>query len=113
MTEEYKEVIDYKKIGLIGLVIGVAILLIMLFIMPIFTQNIAPKEIEKIVEQPEQNQIRPEIKPQYQKFIDLGITEDDVVDFQEMPCEIFDTPEKISPDPKYTAIIEQRKSECT
>lgn len=109
LTEEYKEVTDYKKIGLvIGLVVCVAIILFLFLASKPFefpeTSMSQEQQLEQIKPQP--------VREEYQKFIDLGLSIDDIIDFQEMPCETFNTPEMISTDPKYTAIIEQRRSDC-
>lgn len=111
MTEEYKEVTDYKKIlivsGIIGGIIAVGLSLYSLddfgMLIPDFSEKQEPTELEKQLSM---------IQEEYKKFIDLGISADDVLNFQEMPCETFNTPEMISTDPKYTAIIEQRRSDC-
>lgn len=86
-----------------------------------FEPIIAPPEI---TEQPEQAPPRPaidpfekplEIKPEYEKYLETGISEDDILDIQSMNCNWFDfnnASSVISDDPKYERIFEQRKSEC-
>lgn len=111
MTEEIKEVIDYKKILIvIGLVsLGIVVLIIINPInitLPTIALPVLTEENKPVTEKTDP------IKPEYQKYLDLGISYDDVLDFQDMECTIFNTPEMISTDTKYTAIIEQRKIDC-
>lgn len=110
MSEEFKEVTDYKKIFIIAgiIVAGIAVLALL---NPI--QNITLPEL--IFNPQEEKQVTEKtipIKQEYEKYLDLGISYDDVLDFQDLPCQIFDTPEMISPDSRFTAIIEQRKIDC-
>lgn len=109
MTEEVKEVIDYKKIILviIGIVIPIAGFIVLnpgnyITLPTIQMQEDIPIITEKTIP----------VKPEYQKFLDLGVSYDDVLDFQDMDCTVFNTPEMISTDTKYTSIIEQRKIDC-
>lgn len=105
MTEEVKEVVDYKKIVLviIGILFAIAVFV---YINPgnyIILPTIEIQEELPITEKTTQ------IKPEYEKFLDLGISYDDIIDFQDMDCTIFNTPERISQDSKFISIIEQKK----
>ena len=76
-------------------------------------------EIQEQVEQePVQQTTTENIKPEYQKYIEFGLTEDDIFDIQSMPCGIFDdlatngTQSQLSTDSKYETIFDQRRNEC-
>lgn len=110
MTEEVKEVIDYKKIGIIAIIcIGFAGL-IFIVLSPILSIQLPQLNLPQIQE--DQTEKTDQIKPEYQKYLELGISKDDVLDFQTMSCSVFNTPELLSTDTKYTSIIEQKKIEC-
>ena len=75
--------------------------------------------VMEIQEQPviEQEQTTTEnIKPEYQKYIEFGLTEDDIIDIQSMPCSFFDVSvnngTELSTDSKYQNIFDQRRLEC-
>ena len=119
MAEEFKEVTDYKKIFLVAGIIVVGVIVFAL-VNPLKFESTFDIKIPEII--PENSFFEGEpkidtektsqIKPEYLKYLDLGLTYDDILDFQDLPCSTFDTPEIISTDSKYTAIIEQRKIDC-
>lgn len=105
MSEQY--VTDYKKIGLIAIICGLILGIVYFMITGLPSISTTDtQEIQQLTEKTDQ------IKPEYQKYIDLGISHDDILDFQDMSCSIFNTPEMLSTDTKYTSIIEQKKIEC-
>lgn len=106
---ETQYVTDYKKIGIIAVACGIG------FGVLFFTlgQNITFPTLQMQENQAEQlTEKTDQIKQEYKKFVDLGISKDDILDFQVMSCSVFDTPEMLSTDTKYTSIIEQKKIEC-
>lgn len=108
MSETTEYVTDYKKIGIIAIACGIG-LGVLFFTLG---QNISFPTLP-MQDQPEQlTEKTDQIKQEYKKYLDLGISTDDILDFQSMPCSIFDTPEMLSTDTKYTSIIEQKKIEC-
>lgn len=108
---ETQYVTDYKKIGMVAIGCGVG-LGILFFILG--GQNISFPTLSIPENQPSQQltEKTDQIKSEYQKYLELGISKDDILDFQMMSCAIFDTPEMLSTDTKYTSIIEQKKIEC-
>ncbi len=138
--EEYEDAFDFKKIGVIAVVIIIAVVAATVFlgIIEVNIPTIPDIELPEVninieTEQPSQQQepdtvvtdppptpvspiINAEdkrglIKPEYEKFIEFGITIDDIVDIQNMSCLSFDEG-NISTDPKYAEIFEQRRTEC-
>lgn len=106
---ETQYVTDYKKIGLIAIICGIIFSIFFIVIsgsLPILSSPIAENQPQELTEKTDQ------IKPEYQKYLELGISKDDVLDFQTMSCSVFNTPELLSTDTKYTSIIEQKKIEC-
>lgn len=145
MTEEaeYEDAFDFKKIGVIAVVIIIAVVAATVFLgiievniptIPDIEFELPEVNINIETEQPSQQQEpdtvvtepppptpvspiidaedkRGLIKPEYEKFIEFGITIDDIVDIQNMSCLSFDEG-NISTDPKYAEIFEQRRTEC-
>jgi len=126
VTEEYEEVYDFKKIIIIGGIIALVVILsAWVFISinfeswleypnPILDFPEFLPEIE-LPDMTQQQSIEDEwlnVKPNYQKFVDFGISVDDIIDIQDMDCLAFENDSLISKDPKYTMIFEQRRSEC-
>jgi len=134
--EEYEDAFDFKKIGAIavGIIIAVVAATILLGIIKVDIPTIPEIELPEInieTEQPsQQQQQQPEtvvptpespiievedkrdlIKPEYEKYIDFGITIDDIVDIQFMPCLSFEEG-NFSQESKYIEIFKQRRSEC-
>ena len=135
---EYEEGYDLKKVGALILGIILAVIVVSMFIGLI---NIQIPEItipEMQTEQAQQTNTEPEtmqeppqptpispviqvpedienkrelIKPEYEKYLDFGLSVDDIVDIQFLSCEILET-EDISQDPKFVQIFKQRLSEC-
>ena len=125
MSEEYEEVYDFKKIIIVGGIIALVVILSALVFISINTDWFEsfenwlefpnpildfPEFIPKI-ELPTMNQDE-DIKPNYRKFLDFGISADDIKDIQNMECITFENEALISKDPKYTMIFEERRSEC-
>ncbi len=121
MSEEYEEVYDFKKIIIIGGIIALVVILSawvfisinfeswLEFPNPILDFPEFLPEIE-LPDLPELTDL--DIKPNYRKFLDFGISADDIQDIQNMDCISFENEALISTDPKYTMIFEERRSEC-
>lgn len=117
-TIEYEEVVDFKKIGLIVtiLILGSIITAVYIFGMDFpnidLTQPKNESVQQPITEGDTQSQIDPRIRNDYKKYIEFGLSQDDILNIQELPCEAFETPENFSQEPKYELIFQQRQSEC-
>lgn len=110
MSEEYDEVYDFKKIGIVIGVIGI-VAIIVIFFAGLFTETLS--EFMPVIELPVLPELTDlDIKPNYRKFLDFGISADDIKDIQNMDCISFENEALISKDPKYTMIFEERRSEC-
>lgn len=114
MSEPYEvqEVLDYKKIGLVVGIIAVAGIIGYFFLTGYSLElpNIPGTNFE--IPEMVPNQLD-QVKPQYEKFIDFGLSEDDILDFQNLPCDVLhNQPELISQEPKFEAIKTQREIEC-
>ncbi len=118
MSEEYELVFDYKKIAL--LIIGIMAVMLVVFIiisgeLPSFLSEIKIPEIDLPVQSTPQPEPEPlgQMKGEYQQYLGFGLTEDDIIDIQNMNCNLFSQGNAtISEDPKFTLIFEQRKAEC-
>ena len=87
-------------------------------------QDPPQEEFEPIVAPPETNDQpviqdpfdkETELKPEYEAFLETGLSQDDILDIQSMNCEWFtfnNASQVISDDPKYSKILDVRKSEC-
>lgn len=112
MSEEV-EVYDRTKV--FALIIGLvsAGVLIYFFTMVIDFNEIGFNEVQlevPIILEPGKDGI----KDDYIKFLDFGISGDDIVDIQSTPCEIFSGNQSslLSADNKYKVIFDQRRNEC-
>ena len=123
MSEEYEEVFDRTKV--FALIIGlVSVAVLIVFFLTVDFEQIKIPEIEipieipeiEIQEQPVQQTTTENIKPEYQKYIEFGLTEDDIIDIQSMLCGFFDDEinngTELSTDSKYQNIFDQRRLEC-
>lgn len=110
--EEY-EVVDFKKIGLFATMIVLGGILVAVYIggVDFPTIDLPEKTVFNANEQNTHVQDQ-RINSEYRKYIDLGISEDDILNIQELPCEAFESPENLSTDPKYELIFNQRQSDC-
>jgi len=119
LSEEYEEVFDRTKV--FALIIGlVSVGVLIVFFLTVDFEQIKIPEIPEIQLQ-EQTIIKPPvqlepgkdvIKDDYFKYIDFGISIDDIVDIQSMPCESFGQNGTLSTDSKYQNIFDQRRLEC-
>jgi len=115
-TVEYEEVVDFKKIGLIATILILGSIIIAVYVLGMDFPTIEIPEInsnEQIEPETETIQADPRIRDEYKKYIDFGLSEDDILNIQELPCEAFETKENFSQDPKYGMIFQQRESECS
>ncbi len=116
MSEEYEEVYDRTKV--FALIIGLvsAGVLVVFFLTVDFEQIKFPEiQLEEQTESQIPVQLEPGkdvIKDDYFKFIDFGISLDDIVDIQSMPCSVFSNNDTLSTDSKYQNIFDQRRLEC-
>lgn len=129
---EYEEGYDLKKIGALALGIILVVIVVSMFFglieIPEITipeiqteqpntepetiQEQPPAPISPVIVVPEDIENKRElIKPEYEKYLNFGLSADDIVDIQFLSCEILET-EDVSEDPKYTQIFNQRLSEC-
>lgn len=118
--EEYEDEYDPKRIGALIIVLAVVsfILLVFFEIIDFGTFDFSSIELPKtektneVIETPNPN--IEGIKPEYQKYIDFGISNDDIIDFQNLDCTVFEPENEnlLSTDPKFEQIIQQRRSEC-
>lgn len=114
MSEEEYDGYDLKKIGILigGCVIAAGIILTLLFGFIDIDIELPPIKIPKTESQP--RIIDNNINPEYVKYLDFGISEDDIIDIQELDCIMFE-PENANympNDTKYTEILNQRRAEC-
>ena len=121
MSEEYEEVYDRTKV--FALIIGlVSVGVLVVFFLTVDFEQIKIPEIQipeiQLQEQTESQipvQLEPGkdvIKDDYFKYIDFGISIDDIVDIQSMPCSAFEQNDTLSTDNKYQNIFDQRRLEC-
>ena len=112
MSDELEEVTDFKKVGII--IIGVTVVAIgsMYFLMPEnFTIPDVVLELPQI-EMPKAETTSPNLRDDYKVFVG-EISEDDVIDFQNLDCSIIlGNSSLISNDKKYDEVIAFRQSEC-
>jgi len=116
LSEEYEEVYDRTKV--FALIIGlVSVGVLIVFFLTVDFEQITIPEIQ-FQEQTESQipvQLEPGkdvIKDDYFKYIDFGISIDDIVDIQSMPCSTFGQNDSLSTDSKYQNIFDQRRLEC-
>jgi hypothetical protein len=123
LSEEYEEVFDRTKV--FALIIGLAsVAVLIVFFLTVDFEQIQIPEIQipieipeiEIQEQPVEQTRTENIKPEYQKYIEFGLTEDDIIDIQSMPCGFFDDTisngTELSTDNKYETIFDQKRTEC-
>jgi len=122
MSEDYEEVYDRTKV--FALIIGlVSIGVLIVFFLTVDFEQIKIPQIEipeiQLQEQtrsePIPDQLEPGkdvIKDDYFKYLDFGISIDDIVDIQSMPCSVFSANDTLSTDSKYQNIFDQRRLEC-
>ena len=103
---EYKEVTDFRKIAL---VVALPILLASFAIYFLQSTQIEFPEIEipTIIIEEEQVAVitEPMIREEYRRFLNKGVSVDDVFNFQELSCATFDVPE----DQQITTLIDQHQ----
>lgn len=117
MSEEYEEVFDRTKV--FALIIGlVSVGVLIVFFLTVDFEQIKIPEIQIPITETETQipvQLEPGkdvIKDEYFKYIDFGISLDDIVDIQSMPCSVFSGNDTLSTDSKYQNIFDQRRLEC-
>ncbi len=120
MSEEYEEEFDRTKV--FALIIGlVSVGVLIIFLATVDFEQIVIPEIqldETIFETESQipDQIEPGkdvIKDEYFKYLDFGISIDDIVDIQSIDCNVFHNQNNsLSTDSKYENIFDQRRNEC-
>jgi len=127
VSDEYEEVFDFKKIAIVIGIIGIVVIIV-IFFAGLFTSSLFNTDFPnpildfpeflpeiELPEMTQQQSIEDEwlnVKTNYQKFVDFGISVDDILDIQDMDCSSFENDSLISKDSKYTMIFEERRSEC-
>lgn len=121
MTDvEYEDGYDLKKIGAIAIIVIGLAFISFYFVYP---ENYSWVNLSNISEFLWQNmdsgsiledKVNENIKTDYTKYLEFGITEDDVIDIQSLDCSMFlESNKHLMPnDTKYDAILEQRRAEC-
>jgi len=129
LSEEYEEVFDRTKV--FALIIGIVSVgvLIVFFMTVDLEQIVIPEIVIPEIEIPEiqlqeqtitEPQIPDELEPgkdvikdEYLKYLDFGLSMDDIVDIQSMSCSVFSSSnDTLSTDNKYQNIFDQRRLEC-
>jgi hypothetical protein len=111
MTSQFVEVWDYPKIaGFIGLMLMAS--LMVLWITDVIDLNIIGKTIKelKLPDTVSIPQIQGSVTEPYQKFLDFGLTADEIVFYQNMNCNNFQN--VTLADSRFGGIFEQKKLEC-
>jgi len=111
LSEEIKEVIDYKKI------IGITVVAVVVGIIGVYAVFGWPSDFElpdlkSSMEEIRNTEKTTNVRNEYKQYFDKGITEDDILDIQDLDCMMFEDEDLISKDPKYTEIFNQRRAEC-
>lgn len=114
---------DPKKVGLLIGIIAIAII-ILTALFGLFdikydfpkiefpkTENTESQQQEIDFVQQNTDQKLKLINENYIIYLDRGISADDIVDIQTMPCSLFGQ-NMTSEDPKYIEILQQRSNEC-
>ena len=124
---EYEEGYDLKKVGalILGIILVVIVATMFLGLINIEIPEITIPEItipetqnqitndQTAPQEPTQVQIpNNNLRPEYEKYFDFGLSVDDIIDIQNMDCSVFTANGTMSTDPKFTGIFEQRRSEC-
>lgn len=129
MSEDYEEVYDRTKV--FALIIGlVSVGVLVVFFLTVDLEQIVLPEIEipkieiPVIQLQEQTITEPQIpdeiepgkdaiKDDYFKYLDFGLSMDDIVDIQSMPCSVFSSSNNtLSTEGKYQNIFDQRRLEC-
>ncbi len=115
MSEDYIEIIDYKKIMivLIPIVIaGIAVSLFALGIINLETLEFSIPEISMPSIEPPIT-INPAIDENYQKFLDFGLNENEILFYQYYDCAIIEFQNHtLSDEGIFGAIFTQKLIEC-
>ncbi len=116
MSEDYIEVIDIRKILIVFIPIAIAVIAVSLFALGIINLETLEFSIPEIsmpnIEPP--ITINPAINENYQKFIQFGLTEDEILGYQNYKC--IDIREQnntaLNQQGKFSAIYSQKIIEC-